>query len=62
MLKNRRAGDGQVSSRPLMRERRIRLWPQCRLPRIQNHQAQSWLADIKIWLTNELASVREKRR
>jgi len=29
MLKNRRAGDVQVSSRPLMRERRMRLWSEC---------------------------------
>jgi len=31
MLKDCRAGDVQVSSRPLMRERRARRWPECQL-------------------------------
>jgi len=31
MLKDCRAGDVQVSSRPLMRERRVRRWQECQL-------------------------------
>ncbi|QTK81455.1 Hypothetical protein AT6N2_L0547 [Agrobacterium tumefaciens] len=59
MVRNRRAGDVQVSSRPLMRERRMRLCPRHRFQRIQNHLVQSWLATVKIWLTGPAPSGRD---